>query len=1268
MFNLASMFSNTPHTTRPPGLQSALQQACQSGDPNAVRRAAATAERDELTAALHRACGDGKIAVIEMLLEDPETDINTTFEGKSTLFVASQSCEPDVIRLLLDRGAAPTILSSIDTHPRSREPKGLPPLHAISRQRRLMNARDPDTLENTKHSVSLLLQAGCDINARDSHGDTVLHQVLHRKIPLVDFLLEQGADPNATNERGETPMHMFLDVGNQPLTLGVLMNHGARLDIQNTTTGRTPLHEYAASKQLRDLSLFYEYVTDWTVTDSEGNTLLHTVAKHHHVGDSTLRELLEIGLSHNQRNNHGYTPLHLLSSSTESLADGLDILCAAGANIEAQDNSGRTPLTRIMDPQESSVHEYYQGVKVFIDKGANLNAQDYQGNNILQYLVNDLGLKVDLMNVLLSLGAKPTLPNYNGDTFLHSLCARVATYQDDKGVLAIRSLIHGGASATSKNHKGQTPLHLLCSRVSQHYFAPTAVSRISAIDVMLDAGLIDNLNTPDYDGVLPIHNAATISEVLVGKLMSRGADTTLCTKDGRNLLHIASTARQSNAVGLLIDHYASIGHMDLVNRQCKNGRTPLHEGCRSGRIETISLLLDAGADVNAAKIRDVDGKGLRPLDACLEFGEELALWESSEDQKNLFHEIVTGGILSSDETRPREPKRKVQKKRSLSSEVASENNTVSIAPIIRLLVSRGAKLESGRQFSRSLIEDARRAGLEDAVIELEALMEKEAPPSSRYADFELEYMKLRSDNLPALLDRKFQTFFSHYDATHLILHRHFDELAGALEKNFDPQGPASEDRLDRALSHTLVICARYGYYDMFKRIGGLMREDSWINHAEGSLKETLLPYLLAASHRSLPNLEVIKVMVEIFKADVNKIFTEGMKLVPEVFFCSQVDAARKYKPGDTVLHYLAQSGHWWHRAAIKYLIEKGADVNFRNKQGKTPLCHAVASGHLGGYGQRDITKILLDGGADPNIAASCGWTPLGMAAHDNELVKLLLQHGARPSTEHPMEIFNALGSFNNYSVESFLMLGIDINTTILSDAQPHWHTWRVRKIPNQPQYILPPLHYISMACFNETHTRDHATKMIKYLLSRGADPYLLVDGERPIVHKVFSEDGIIQPYLEIADLDLERRDGIGRTLLLAAACSPCGTESYNFEVSLLPSMDQQFHPAYFVEDDKTRAMTLYERGADITAVDNAGNNVVHWLVHHPCAGRRFMMETNYRDVAHQKTIEALLEKGPQLASQKNDDGDTPLDIATRMKHQWAIDVLSRSQLSQEPQT
>lgn len=51
------------------------------------------------------------------------------------------------------------------------------------------------------------------------------------------------------------------------------------------------------------------------------------------------------------------------------------------------------------------------------------------------------------------------------------------------------------------------------------------------------------------------------------------------------------------------------------------GRSPLHCACRSGRHETVALLLAAGADTHVQ-----DNQGSTVLDACAEFDEEQQLW------------------------------------------------------------------------------------------------------------------------------------------------------------------------------------------------------------------------------------------------------------------------------------------------------------------------------------------------------------------------------------------------------------------------------------------------------------------------------------------------------------------------------------------------------------------------------------------------------------------------------------------------------------------
>src|SRR2546421_12486984 len=77
-------------------------------------------------------------------------------------------------------------------------------------------------------------------------------------------------------------------------------------------------------------------------------------------------------------------------------------------------------------------------------------------------------------------------------------------------------------------------------------------------------------------------------------------------------------------------------------------------------------------------------------------------------------------------------------------------------------------------------------------------------------------------------------------------------------------------------------------------------------------------------------------------------------------------------------------------AQLRELIRGGANVNFRNKQGETPLSFAAA------WNQLAAAKVLLSRKADPNVADLTGGTPLMLAAqHGNaKLVRELLRHKA----------------------------------------------------------------------------------------------------------------------------------------------------------------------------------------------------------------------------------------------------------------------------------
>jgi ankyrin repeat protein len=82
---------------------------------------------------------------------------------------------------------------------------------------------------------------------------------------------------------------------------------------------------------------------------------------------------------------------------------------------------------------------------------------------------------------------------------------------------------------------------------------------------------------------------------------------------------------------------------------------------------------------------------------------------------------------------------------------------------------------------------------------------------------------------------------------------------------------------------------------------------------------------------------------------------------------------------------------------VEYLVMSRADINVvsRNALKNQPLNAATASNHT------DIAKFLVKKGADVNFAQHGGITPLHAAAHNGneELVHILLAHGADPGAK-----------------------------------------------------------------------------------------------------------------------------------------------------------------------------------------------------------------------------------------------------------------------------
>ena len=97
---------------------------------------------------------------------------------------------------------------------------------------------------------------------------------------------------------------------------------------------------------------------------------------------------------------------------------------------------------------------------------------------------------------------------------------------------------------------------------------------------------------------------------------------------------------------------------------------------------------------------------------------------------------------------------------------------------------------------------------------------------------------------------------------------------------------------------------------------------------------------------------------------------------------------------DALLHQVVQN-RVEDRDVVRFLVQRGGDIDHPGEKGKTPLHEAVAGGYRG------IAKLLVGQGADVNAVDGEGRTPLDLAVAkgDQDLAALLRSQGAVATAE-----------------------------------------------------------------------------------------------------------------------------------------------------------------------------------------------------------------------------------------------------------------------------
>jgi ankyrin repeat protein len=169
--------------------------------------------------------------------------------GKTPLLEAHQ---PSMMALLLEKGA----------NVNACEESGTTKLHHICMM---------------ESNVTLLVQAGIDVHAKNNKGETALATAIHyNKQDLVNRLLQEGADPNAIDNKGWTALHVASDRGGRADMMGPLFEAGVNVNAASDS-GTTALHiavRRSWDRDFENVKKLLEHRADANAITQNGSTPL----------------------------------------------------------------------------------------------------------------------------------------------------------------------------------------------------------------------------------------------------------------------------------------------------------------------------------------------------------------------------------------------------------------------------------------------------------------------------------------------------------------------------------------------------------------------------------------------------------------------------------------------------------------------------------------------------------------------------------------------------------------------------------------------------------------------------------------------------------------------------------------------------------------------------------------------------------------------------------------------------------------------------------
>ncbi|KAK0622407.1 ankyrin repeat-containing domain protein [Immersiella caudata] len=431
--------------------------------------------------------------------------------------------------------------------------------------------------------------------SRDGGAEILHYAIRTDNDALLKVLLDLGVDPRLQSSEGWPPLHAAVLEGSETVAKALLSRHVANIDSPAGEIASSPLHQAIVVDSSKMVSFLLENGAKATEADDQGELPIHVAAR------LQRGQIMELLCSHSSagldvlkaKNKAGYTAVDLaLQNPSKALdvllrreaklvdrvepstldlkcregnVDAVKLLLEHGASVDVMDSEEYQPLHSAVWKNQEEV------VKVLITSGkCNLEAKCNGGYT--PFALSLVHQFIPLTRHLQKAGAQlDTVQGFENWQVSHQ-AARFGR------VAAINYLIEIKLDLHAKTSKGLQPLHLAAYG-----------GHIEVAKILIGEGC--PINNEDDDKKTSLSRAIDGQHVdMVKLLLEFGAQLDHNPEGAFSVLHDAAKYDSSEIVGILLDAGANVHH------QAPNDETPLHMSTYYGKLDNVRLLLARGAD------------------------------------------------------------------------------------------------------------------------------------------------------------------------------------------------------------------------------------------------------------------------------------------------------------------------------------------------------------------------------------------------------------------------------------------------------------------------------------------------------------------------------------------------------------------------------------------------------------------------------------------------------------------------------------------------